>query len=438
MNSKEQYVAAIDVGTTKIVSIIGKRNETGSIEIVGLEKEDSFGVKRGVVNNIKETAESIKKSFDRVQADTQMNFSDVFVGIAGQHIDSIKTNHSVIRENPSAEIEQEEIDKLINDMKRIPLNPGDEIIHIIPRTFIVDDSDDVKDPVGMFGSGLGANFHIVTGKITAAQNIERCLDKAGLHLTSLMLEPLASSDAVLTDDEREAGVAMIDIGGGTTDLAIYYNNVICHTAVIPIGGDIITEDIKTGCSILGRYAEQIKVKYGSAFGDIAPENSVVSVPGFGNSEPKEISFRSLSFIIQARMEEIIDAIKFEIDNSGYADKLVAGIVITGGGAKLRNLPQLMKFKLGMDVRIGYPNQHIGGKYVENINDPMYATAIGLIIKGFDYYDKHGYVPNVRNMEIEKPVVDIEDPVEKEPREDKPTFIQSIGDMIRGMFSEEVN
>ena len=437
MNSKEQYVAAIDVGTTKIVSIIGKRSETGSVEIVGLEKEKSFGVKRGMVNNIKETAESIKKSFDRVQANTKMNFSDVFVGIAGQHINSIKTNHSIIRENPSSEIEQEEVDKLINDMKRIPLTPGDEIIHIIPRTFIVDDSDDVKDPVGMFGSGLGANFHIVTGKIAAAQNIEKCLDKAGLHLTSLMLEPLASSDAVLTDDEREAGVAMIDIGGGTTDLAIYYNNVICHTAVIPIGGDIITEDIKTGCSIIGRYAEEIKVKYGSAFGDLAPENSVVSVPGFGgDSKPKEISFRNLSFIIQARMEEIINFIKFEIDNSGYADKLVAGIVITGGGAKLKNLPQLMKFKLGMDVRIGYPNQHIGGEYSKSINDPAYATSIGLILKGFEYADKHG-----SPIVIAKPEVQEEKEIEEIPqgsKKQKKSLADIFGGFFQNAFDDEMN
>ena len=226
------------------------------------------------------------------------------------------------------------------------------------------------------------------GQISSARNTERCINKAGMNLMSLVLEPLASSEAVLTDEEKEAGVVLVDIGGGTTDVAIYYDNVIRHTAVIPFGGNMVTEDIKQGCSILQKQAEDLKVKFGYAIGDIAPENKVVSIPGIAGREPKEISFKNLAYIIQSRMEEILDAVNFEIQNSGFAEKLTAGVVITGGGAMLKNLPQLVKFKTAMDVRIGHPNVHLTGKGKDEINQPMYATSVGLILKGLDYLEEN--------------------------------------------------
>ncbi|HBE40722.1 MAG TPA: cell division protein FtsA, partial [Bacteroidales bacterium] len=222
----------------------------------------------------------------------------------------------------------------------------------------------------------------------AAKNIEKCVRRANMTVKDLILEPLASSDAVLTDDEKEAGVVLVDIGGGTTDLAVYYDNIIRHTAVIPLGGNVVTNDIKEGCAILHRHAEQLKIEYGSALGDIAPDNKVVAIPGISGRTPKEISFQSLAYIIQSRMEEIIDFINFEIQNSGYADKLAAGIVITGGGAMLRHLSQLMKFKTAMDVRIGYPNEHLAGPGKNEINQPMYATSVGLILRGFEYLETY--------------------------------------------------
>jgi cell division protein FtsA len=388
MNKKEQYVAAIDIGTTKIVAIVGKKNENGKIEILGLSKALSKGVKRGVVLNIEETVTAIQTTVEDVQKRSGILFSEVFVGIAGQHIKSMKNRGYIMREAYDDEIKKEEVFKLIEDMHKIHIEIGEEIIHVIPQNFIVDNETGVKSPIGMCGRRLEANFHIVIGQVAAAKNIEKCIRKANLTVKDMILEPLASSDAVLTEDEKEAGVVLVDIGGGTTDVAVYYDNIIRHTAVIPFGGNVVTKDIKEGCAILQRHAEQLKIQYGSALGDIAPEDKVVSIPGISGREPKEISFKSLAYIIQSRMEEIIDAVNFEIQNSGYADKLAAGVVITGGGAMLKHLPQLMKFKTAMDVRIGLPNEHLAGSAKNEINQPMYATSVGLIMRGFDYLETY--------------------------------------------------
>jgi len=388
MNKKEQYVAAIDIGTTKIVAIVGKKNGNGKIEILGLSKALSKGVKRGVVLNIEETVTAIQTTVEDVQKRSGILFSEVFVGIAGQHIKSMKNRGYIMRDAYDDEIKKEEVFKLIEDMHKIHIDIGEEIIHVIPQNFIVDNETGVKSPIGMCGRRLEANFHIVIGQVAAAKNIEKCIRKANLTVKDMILEPLASSDAVLTEDEKEAGVVLVDIGGGTTDVAVYYDNIIRHTAVIPFGGNVVTKDIKEGCAILQRHAEQLKIQYGSALGDLAPEDKVVSIPGISGREPKEISFKSLAYIIQSRMEEIIDAVNFEIQNSGYADKLAAGVVITGGGAMLKHLPQLMKFKTAMDVRIGLPNEHLAGSAKNEINQPMYATSVGLIMRGFDYLETY--------------------------------------------------
>ena len=386
MEKQSNIVAAIDIGTTKIVCLVGKRNESGQIEILALSKAPSTGVKRGVVLNIEETVNALRATVEEVQKTTDLVFEDVYVGIAGQHIRSIQNRGYINRDDDENEIRKEDIINLIDDMKKIPVDVGEEIIHVLPQNFIVDNESGVKNPVGMSGRRLEANFHIVIGKVASAKNIEKCINRIGLRVKDLILEPLASSEAVLTDDEKEAGVALVDIGGGTTDVAVYYDNTIRHTAVIPFGGNVVTKDIKEGCSILNKYAEVLKTKYGSALGDFAPEDKVVTIPGISGREAKEISFKSLAYIIQSRMEEIIDIVKFEIDNSGVADKLAAGIVITGGGAKLKHLPQLFKFKTGLDVRVGYPQQHLGGELSDEINQPMFATGVGLIIKGFEIMD----------------------------------------------------
>lgn len=386
MKYKKDYVAAIDIGTTKIVAILGKRNPNGKIEIVGISKAVSKGVKRGVVLNIDETVMAIQSVVNDVQQKTGLKLTEAFVGIAGQHIKSIKNRGYINRDSYDDEITKDDVRRLIEDAHKIPIDIGEEIIHVLPQNFIVDSETGVRNPVGMSGKRLEANFHIVLGQIASIKNIEKCVNRVGLQVQDVVLEPLASSSAVLTEDEMEAGVALVDIGGGTTDIAVYHEGVIRHTAVIPFGGNVVTKDIKEGCSILERQAEELKIKFGSALGDLAEEDKVVIIPGISGRDSKEISFKSLAYIIQSRMEEIIDAVMFEIENSECMDKLSAGIVITGGGAMLRHLTQLFRFRTGMDVRIGYPNAHLAGNVSDDINQPLYATSVGLLMKGYEFVD----------------------------------------------------
>jgi cell division protein FtsA len=386
MGNQNHYVAAIDLGTTKIVTIIGKKNPNGKLQIVAFSKAPSTGIKRGVVLNIEETVASIQRTVEEAQVKSGVIFDEVFVGIAGQHIRSVRNRGYINRTSAEDVITLDDVRKLVEDMHRIPVEVGEEILHVLPQNFIVDNEVGVKSPVGMSGRRLEANFHIVIGQTASAKNIERCVERVGLKVSDLILEPLASAEAVLTDDEKEAGVALIDIGGGTTDVAVYYDGIVRHTAVIPFGGNVITNDIKEGCQILLRQADQLKVQFGSALGDLAPDDKIVTIPGISGRDPKEISFKTLAYIIQSRMEEIIDTVAYEIENSGYADKLGAGVVLTGGGALLRNLPQLVKFKTGLDVRIGYPVEHLSADSPEGINEPHYSTAIGLVLKGFEQCD----------------------------------------------------
>jgi cell division protein FtsA len=383
MSQKNNYVAAVDIGTTKIVTIVGRKNDNGKLEILGMSKTPSKGVKRGVVLNIEETVNSIRTTVDEVQSQTGITLSDVFVGIAGQHIKSVISRGYINRDSYEKRITKEDKNRLIAEMYNIPVDVGDEIIHVLPQNYIVDNETGVKNPVGMSGKRLEANFHIVIGQISSAKNIKNCVESVGLNVIQLILEPLASSTAVLTDDEKEAGVALVDIGGGTTDIAVYYDDVIRHTAVIPFGGNVVTKDIKEGCSILSRQAEALKIQFGSALGDLAQEDKVVTIPGISGRDPKEISFKSLAYIIQSRMEEIIDAVLFEIENSDCMEKLSAGIVLTGGGSLLRYLPQLVNYRSGMDVRIGYPNIFVASDTHKEIVQPMYSTSIGLLLKGYE-------------------------------------------------------
>ena len=427
--AQDQFIAAIDIGSTKIVAIVGKKNENKKIEILGMSKTVSKGVKRGVVLNIEETVSAIQTTVEEVQKKTGLLLDEVFVGIAGQHIKSIRNRGYINRVAYDDEITQDDIKKLIDDMYNIPIEAGEEIIHVLPQNFIVDNETGVKNPVGMSGKRLEGNFHIVIGQIASANNIEKCINRVGLKVKELILEPLASSEAILTEDEKEAGIALVDIGGGTTDIAIYYDDVIRHTAVIPFGGNVITRDIKEGCSILGRQAEQLKIQFGSALGDLAQEDKVVTIPGISGREPKEISFRSLAYIIQSRMEEIIDAVLFEIENSGVADKLSAGLVLTGGGALLRHLPQLVKFKTGYDVRVGYPNVHLASESIEEINQPQYSTSVGLIIKGYEVLMKKEV-----KIKAEQPEPKLENDREDKSK-NKVNIFTTLKEKLNGIFEE---
>ncbi|HZJ74919.1 MAG TPA: cell division protein FtsA, partial [Perlabentimonas sp.] len=393
MTQQNEYLASIDLGTTKVVTTIGKKNPNGKLQIVAHSKTASTGIKRGVILNIEETISAIQRTVEDVQMKSGIVFDDVFVGIAGQHIRSLKNRGSINLKPNQDFITIENVNEMVDDMYKIPTEIGEEILHVLPQNFIVDNEGGIKNPVGMSGQRLEANFNIVIGQTGSAKNIEKCVNRVDLTVNELILEPLASAEAVLTEDEKEAGVVLVDIGGGTTDIAIFYDGIVRHTAVIPFGGNVITNDIKEGCSILQRQAEQLKVQFGSALGDIAPEDKIVTIPGISGREPKEISFKSLAYIIQSRMEEIIDYATFEIENSGYAEKLSAGIVLTGGGSLLNHLSQLVKFKTGYDVRIGYPNEHLTADVNEDINSPAFSTSIGLILKGFEQLETYKRLSN---------------------------------------------
>ena len=391
MKSSE-YIVGLDIGTTKIAAIVGRKNEHGKIEILGHGRTESIGVKRGVVSNIENTVNSIRTAIDEASQKAGININYVNVGIAGQHIKSLQHRGGIIRENYDDEISKEDVETLLNNMYNLNMSPGEEIIEVIAQEYIIDNEQGIKEPVGMLGNSLEANFHIIIGQTTAAKNIFKCVTKADLEVIDLILEPIASAEAVLSEEEKEAGVVLVDIGGGTTDIAIFQDGIIRHTAVIPFGGDVITEDVKEGCTIIRKHAEELKVKFGSSLASENRDDEIVAIPGLRGRPPKEISLKNLASIIQARMEEIVEHIYYEIKNSGYEKKLIAGIVLTGGGAQLKHLTQLTEFVTGMDTRIGYPNEHLANDVSEELASPMYATGIGLVIEGMKRYDKEEVEP----------------------------------------------
>lgn len=394
-----EIIVGLDIGTTKIACMVGRRNENGKIEIMGHGKTESIGVKRGVVSNIEDTVNSIKRAVDEASARSNVSIKYVNVGIAGQHIKSLQHKGSLIRETSDKEIDKLEIDKLINDMYKLNMAAGEEIIDVIPQEYIID-GEVVPKPIGMMGSKVEANFHVIIGQTAAARNILKCVKKAGLEMIDLILEPIASAEAVLSEEEKEAGVVLVDIGGGTTDIAIFHDKIIRHTAVIPFGGDIITDDIREGCAIIKKHAEEVKVKFGSSLASENRDDEVVSIPGIRGRAPKEISFRNLASIIQARLEEIIENVYYEIRNSSFERKLIAGIVLTGGGAQMKHIDQLTSFITGMDVRIGYPNEHLASGTLEELASPLYSTGIGLVIEGIRRHDYEREIEGLKQPVIE--------------------------------------
>lgn len=385
--SEPVYIVGLDIGTTKIACIVGEKMPNGKIEIRGYGKTDSTGVKRGMVVNIEETVDDIRTAVAQAEEQSKVKIKSVNVGIAGHHIKSLQHRGVLIRENADMEISDLELDKLKQDMYKIGTSPGEEIINVIPQEYFVDgELVGNHRPKGMLGNRLEANFHIIIGQTSAVKNICKCIEHAGLVMENMILEPIASAAAVLDEEEKEAGVAIVDIGGGTTDIAIFYDSIIYHSAVIPLGGNIITEDIRQGCSIIKKHAEEIKVKFGSAVASENSDDEVVSIPGMRGREPKEISFKNLAGIIQARLEEIFEFVNTEIQKVNSEHKLIAGIVLTGGGAMMKHIRQLAEFKTGMEVRLGYPNEYLSNETAEDLVSPMYSTGVGLVIEGIAKYE----------------------------------------------------
>ena len=424
------YMVGLDIGTTKISVMIGRKNQYGKLEILGTGRAVSNGVARGIVSNIDKTVESIREAVEEVKQKSGLEIDDVFVGIAGQHIKSLQHRGEIVRDNIDIEIDKADIDKLKSNMFKLITIPGEEVIHVIPQEYTVDGEDGIQDPKGMAGVKLEANFHVITAQVGAVRNIMRCVEKAGLTPRELILEPFASAVATLDEDELREGVALVDIGGGTTDVAIFLDNIIRHTAVIPFGGNIITKDIKGGLEILVKQAELLKVKFGSAMYTEDQENVMVSIPGLRGRPPKEIAVKTLSEIIGARYKEIIDLVYHQIKISGYEHKLMTGIVLTGGGSQIRNLKQLVAFVTGKETRIGLPNEHLGAESVDKVVSPMYSTGVGLVLKGFEYAEQH---PD--KISMPKPKKEKDTVVDQEP-EEIPSEL-SIVDRITQIFTDDV-
>jgi len=373
-------VVGLDVGTTKICAIVGSRNEYGKIDILGQGSAVSDGVNLGEVQNIDKTVAAIQKAIRAAEESAQVDIGVVHVGIAGQHINSVQHRHSILRLSNTEEISRKDVDDLVDSIYRLPMETGYEIIHVLPQEFRVDHITGIKDPVGMSGVRLDADFHIITGKIASASMLNRCVQKAGLQVSDLILESIASAESVLHEDEREAGVALVDIGGGTTDIAIFKDNIIRHSASIPLGGNIITHDIHVGCAIMATQAEKLKVQFGSALAKEVRDNEIVVVPNLHGRDPKEISTRNLASIIQSRVEEMVEHVRYAIRVSGFERQLIGGVVLTGGGSQMRHIRPLFEYMTGLDVRLGCPGEHLAAGN-EQVANAQYATGVGLVMLG---------------------------------------------------------
>ena len=378
MSEQENIMVGLDIGTTKICAIVASIDESKRINILGVGKAPSDGLNRGVVVNIDKTVNAIKDAVAQAELASGIQVNSVNVGIAGDHIRSMRSKGVITINNRDNEITSPDVERLLEDCQRIMLPTDQQILHVIPQEFVVDGQDGIADPVGMSGMRMEAEVHIITGLVSAAKNIYRCVERAGYQVADIILEPLASSYSVLDVEEKEAGVVLVDIGGGTTDVAIFRDNTIRHTAVIAIAGQKVTDDIRLGLSVLDDQAETLKRNHGECYADLIEQDEVITVPGIAGRPPKEITKSILAKIIQARMEEIMEIVSIEIKRSGYSDALSAGVVLSGGGSLIKNICPLANEILGMDAKIGIPLGITGG-LVEEVNSPIYATGVGLVV-----------------------------------------------------------
>jgi len=405
---KKSIAVAVDIGTTKVCAIAGYRNAYDKVEVLGVGVVKSEGVNRGVVSNINKTVKAIDEAVKIAEASSGVKFDKVHVGIAGQHIKSVHHHGILVRNNPDKEIDRADIDKLIEDMYKLVLPPGDKILHVFPQEFSVDDESKIIDPIGMSGVRLTANFHVITGQIGASRDIIKCVEKVGLEVADITLEPIASSKAVLCQEEKDAGVVLVDIGGGTTDISIFKDGIIRHTSVIPFGGNVITNDIKEGCMVMKDQAEKLKVKFGSAMAEEVMDNRIITIPGFKGRDYKEISEKNLAKIIEARLEEIFDYVLWEIKRSGYEDTLIAGVVLTGGGSLLKNIELLSEYYTGLPTRIGQPIEHLAHGYTSQIASPIFSTSVGLLSIAINYAEAECQFEEECDETVEEESESIED------------------------------
>lgn len=447
MNQHESpIIVGLDIGTTKIAAIAGRKNEYGKLEILGFGRANSNGVQHGQVLNIDQTIKAIQQALQNCyESNPDLDIKEVYVGIAGHHIKSLQTRGDMVRQDPENEIQRWEIDQLIDNQRKTFIPAGDQIIDVIPQDFHVDNIQYIKDPVGYNGVKVGANFHIITGDRNAIRNINRAVERSSLQTKDLVLQPLASASAVMSDIDMEAGVAILDIGGGTSDLAVFYEGILKHTAVIPFGGENITNDIRLGLGVLKSQAEAMKVQFGSALADEAKSNAYITIPGLKGMPAKEISVKNLAQIIQARMGEILDFVTYHLKQVGLDSRaLNGGIILTGGGAQLKHLIQLTEYTTGLNARIGLPTEHLAPNHIEELRKPVYSTCLGLILKGYsDYEHKHKQFTQTftkvsvpKTLTVETPVAAAQAEETVSVKERKLRFWDKFKDNLIDLFKEE--
>ena len=395
--SDKNLIVGLDIGTSKVVAIVGEITTDGGIEIVGLGSHPSRGLKRGVVVNIESTVQSIQRAVEEAELMAGCQINSVYAGIAGSHIKSINSHGIVAIKD--REVSESDLERVIDAARAVAIPADQRILHIIPQEFIIDDQEGIREPIAMSGVRLEAKVHLVTGSVGAAQNIIKCVRRCGLEVDDIILEQLASSYAVLTDDEKELGVCLVDIGGGTTDIAVFTDGAIRHTAVIPIAGDQVTNDIAVALRTPTQYADEIKIKYACALRQLANTDESIEVPGVGDRSPRKLSRQTLAEVVEPRYDELLTLVQAELRKSGFEDLIAAGIVMTGGSSKMEGVVDLAEEIFHMPVRLASP-QHVSG-LADVVNNPIYATGVGLLLygaqhqsSGTHYFSKQGGVKDI--------------------------------------------
>ncbi|MBR1626355.1 MAG: cell division protein FtsA [Bacteroidales bacterium] len=433
----DNMIVGIDVGTTKIAVFVGKKDANGKVSIVGMGKTTSVGVVHGAVKNIKNTADSIKLAVELAEKKCNIKITEAYVGVAGHNIkNSLNRSQKIIKEEDHL-ITEEDIRELINEQYNRVLSPGESIIDIVPQDYIIDGQAGITDPVGYVGKVIEVNYNLISGDENNIHNIYRSVSMAGYKVKGLILEPIASAEAVIDEDEKTAGICLVDIGGGTTDMAIFQNGILRHTAVIQLAGNSITNDIKETCRIMQYQAEALKTHYGDCLQTESQQGTIIQIPGLKGREGREVTLYMLSGIIKARVEMILQQVDFELKNGYYDDKiLIAGIVLTGGGSKLEHIAQYTQYITGIPTRTGDPDSKWLSDSTSDCCDPMYSTGIGLVLKGFEYEENLNSHTETKTEETEQTVVE-EKPV-KNNKENPKTPKGSILDAIKKFFAKVLN
>lgn len=434
MNNTNEIIVGLDIGTTKIACFIGQRSESGKVKILGYGKTESAGVDKGIVINVLDTSNSIKQAVKEASDRADVEVESVYVGVAGQHIRSSRNQGTVMIPPDHKLIQEDDLLKLIDTQYQTLLKPGEEIIHVLPQNYIIDGQELSTDisPVGVPGHELRANFHVVTGNTTNLEAIREAIRYANLKVEGVILEPVASSYAVLDDSDRNVGIALVDIGGGTTDIAIFTDNIIRHTSVLPLAGGVITNDIKESCQVMKNQAEALKTRFGNCLPQMVSENDFISIPVFKSHTPKEINMKTLASIISSRAKMILEQVDYEIKISEYGKQLIGGVVLTGGGSQLTNIKDLASYTLGIESRIGDPTIHLELENREELANGMYSTGIGLVLYGIEKAEYE----RARKPEPDPEPEPMPDPIEPTPVRPEPE--EEVKQRRGGLFGGRKN